>query len=69
MTFSAVTYQNEFLSKDSTEVHAIVTVDADGTPSAASADVQKAIVLMIDASSSMLQPAARSAKRWPWAIR
>jgi hypothetical protein len=59
MTFSAVTYQNEFLSKDSTEVHAIVTVDADGTPTAATADVQKAIVLMIDASSSMLQPATK----------
>lgn len=58
MSFSASTYQNEFLPADATEVHAVVTVASsggDGT-AAPAAVPDKAVVLIVDTSGSMGQP-------------
>src|SRR4051812_4996588 len=55
MTFSASTYQNEYLAADATEVHAVVTVDASGEQAAATT-ADKAIVFLVDTSGSMNEP-------------
>ena len=55
MTFSAATYQNEYMAAGATEVHAIVTVEAAGEQGTA-ASAEKAIILLIDTSGSMDQP-------------
>ena len=59
MTFSASTYQNEYLAADATEVHAVVTVDSSGEQAGAAAGTEKAIVFLIDTSGSMNQPASK----------
>lgn len=58
MSFSASTYQNEFLPADATEVHAVVTVTSSGGDGAAApaATPDKAVVLIVDTSGSMGQP-------------
>jgi hypothetical protein len=61
MNFSASTYQNEFLPADATEVHAVVTVTSsggDGTVAPAAVP-DKAVVLIVDTSGSMGQPATK----------
>jgi hypothetical protein len=58
MSFSASTYQNEYLGADATEVHAVVTVDAAGEQAVA-AGAEKAIVFLIDTSGSMNDPASK----------
>jgi hypothetical protein len=58
MTFSASTYQNVYLAADSTEVHAVVTVDATGEQMVA-ASAEKAIVFLVDTSGSMREPASK----------
>ena len=58
MSFSASTYQNEYLGADATEVHAVVTVDATGEQ-AVTAGAEKAIVFLIDTSGSMNDPASK----------
>jgi len=64
VTFSASTYQNEFLASGAREVHAVVTVDASGEQPVAVA-TEKAVILIIDTSGSMAQPASkiRSARK------
>ena len=63
MNFSAATYQNEYLAAGASEVHAVVTVTAQGE--AAPVATEKAVVLIIDTSGSMSQPMEkiRSARR------
>ena len=58
MTFSASTYQNEYLAADATEVHAVVTVDATGEQAVA-AGAEKAIVFLVDTSGSMNEPTSK----------
>lgn len=58
MTFSASTYQNEYLAADATEVHAVVTVDATGEQAVA-AGAEKAIVFLVDTSGSMNEPSSK----------
>lgn len=58
MSFSASTYQNEYLHAGATEVHAVVTVTAEGEEARGPAP-EKAVVLIIDTSGSMAQPQAK----------
>lgn len=55
MSFTASTYQNEFLPAGADEVHAVVTVTADAATVAAAATA-KAVVLAVDTSGSMGHP-------------
>jgi hypothetical protein len=59
MNFSASTYQNEFLPADATEVHAVVTVTAEGGDGAPATAPEKAVVLIVDTSGSMGQPGTK----------
>ncbi len=55
MSFTATTYQNEYLPTGATEVHAIVTVAADDSLQQA-ATGEKCIALVVDTSGSMSNP-------------
>ena len=56
-TFTAETYQNEFLAEGATEVNAIVTVTATGTVARpADGPVQAAVIVIVDTSGSMAVP-------------
>jgi len=55
MSFTASTYQNEYLPAGAEEVHAVVTVTADAATVAAAATA-KAVVLAVDTSGSMGHP-------------
>lgn len=59
MSFTASTYQNEFLPAGATEVHAVVTVTAGADVTGAAAAAEKAVVLIVDTSGSMNQPASK----------
>lgn len=63
MSFSTSVYQNEYLPAGTSEVHAVVTVATKGGPPATTAE--KAVVLIVDTSGSMLQPGSkiRAARR------
>jgi hypothetical protein len=58
MSFTATTHQNEYLHAGATEVHAVVTVAAEGE-AARTAVPDKAVALIIDTSGSMAQPQAK----------
>lgn len=58
MSFTASTYQNEFLPAGATEVHAVVTVTA-GAEVATASSAEKAVVLIVDTSGSMNMPASK----------
>ena len=65
-TFTAETYQNEYLPIDGSEVNAVVTVTASGgAPAGLSASTQMAEILILDTSGSMGAPRAKlsAAKR------
>ncbi len=55
-TFSAETYQNEFLPAGATRVDAIVTVTSSGGASAAQLNQARAEVIIVDVSGSMKSP-------------
>jgi hypothetical protein len=56
-TFTAETYQNEYLAEGATEVNAIVTVTATGSGARAiDGPVQAAVIVVIDMSASMAVP-------------
>ncbi|WP_046529288.1 VWA domain-containing protein [Cellulomonas sp. FA1] len=61
-TFRAEVFQNEFLPDGGTDVHAIVTVTAEGVGRAVTADGGVAEVVMIDTSGSMTGPTLEAAK-------
>lgn len=56
ITFSAETYQNEYLAEGATEVNAVVTVAASGAGSGAAPATTAAEVIIIDISGSMNYP-------------
>jgi hypothetical protein len=58
MSFTVTAYQNEYLPDGGTEVHAIVTVTSGGG-AVVSADVAKVVVLIVDTSGSMTEPASK----------
>ena len=58
MSFTATVYQNEYLHSGATEVHGIVTITADGQPTAA-ATQDKVVVFILDNSGSMAMPEAK----------
>ena len=58
MSFTASTYQNEFLPAGATEVHAVVTITA-GADVATASSAEKAVVLIVDTSGSMTMPASK----------
>jgi hypothetical protein len=56
-TFTAETYQNEYLAEGATEVNAIVTVTATGSGTrAVDGPVQAAVIVIVDTSGSMSVP-------------
>ena len=56
-TFTAETYQNEFLADGATEVNAVVTVTATGGGArAGDGPVQAAVIVIVDTSGSMAVP-------------
>jgi hypothetical protein len=56
-TFTAETYQNEFLAEGATEVNAIVTVTATGSGArVVDGPVQTAVIVIVDTSGSMAVP-------------
>lgn len=59
MSFTASTFQNEYLPAGSREVHAVVTVTAGGTLVQSGPPGEKAVVLIVDTSGSMNQPATK----------
>jgi hypothetical protein len=62
-TFTAETYQNEYLAEGATEVNAIVTVTATGSGARAiGAPAHAAVIVIIDASGSMSFGGLRAAK-------
>lgn len=64
MSFTASAFQNEYLAESATEVHAVVTVTAAGGEAAAT-PTERAVILIVDTSGSMSQPARkiRAARR------
>ena len=59
-TFTAQTYQNEYLAEGATEVNAIVTVAATGSGArAVDGPVQAAEIVIVDTSGSMAVPQAQ----------
>ena len=61
-TFRAEVFQNEFLPDGGTDVHAIVTVTAEGVGGAATTGGGVAEIIMIDTSGSMTGPMLAAAK-------
>ena len=62
-TFTAETYQNEYLAEGATEVNAIVTVTATGSGArAVDGPVQAAVIVIVDTSGSMAVPGATSGR-------
>ena len=61
-TFRAEVFQNEFLPDGGTDVHAIVTVTAEGVGGAATTGGGVAEIVMIDTSGSMTGPMLAAAK-------
>lgn len=57
MSFSIEVHQNEYLPRDVGEMHAVITVTSEGGEPAAPTD--KAIVLVVDASTSMDHPSTK----------
>jgi hypothetical protein len=56
-TFTAATYQNEYLADGATEVNAVVTVTASGSGApAADGPAQTAVIVIVDTSGSMAVP-------------
>ncbi len=55
-TFTAQTYQNEYLAEGATEVNAIVTVTATGSRRAVDRPVRSAVIVIVDTSGSMAVP-------------
>jgi hypothetical protein len=56
-TFTAESYQNEYLAEGATEVNAIVTVTASGSGArAVDGPVQSAVIVIVDTSGSMAVP-------------
>jgi len=56
-TFTAETYQNEYLAEGATEVNAIVTVTATGSAErAVDGPAQAAVIVIVDTSASMAGP-------------
>jgi hypothetical protein len=56
-TFTAETYQNEYLAEGATEVNAVVTVTATGGgPRAVDGPVRAAVIVIVDTSASMAFP-------------
>ena len=55
-TFTAETYQNEYLAEGATEVNAIVTVTATGSPDPVDRSVRAAVIVIVDTSGSMAVP-------------
>jgi hypothetical protein len=56
-TFTAETYQNEYLAESATDVNAIVTVTATGSGTrAVDGPVQAAVIVIVDTSGSMAVP-------------
>ena len=55
-TFSAQTYQNEYLAEGATEVNAIVTVTATGSSRPVDGPVRAAVIVIVDTSGSMGVP-------------
>ena len=59
-SFTAETYQNEYLPIDGSEVNAVVTVAATGNaPEGSSTNTQMAEILILDMSGSMGAPRDR----------
>ncbi|HEY4020118.1 MAG TPA: VWA domain-containing protein [Pseudonocardiaceae bacterium] len=54
--FRVDSYQNEYLPAGSRQVNAILTVTAEGTPSAQPAAGHAAVVIIVDCSTSMMYP-------------
>src|SRR5262249_25066020 len=61
ITFSAETYQNEYLPAGGTEINAVVTVRASGAPETPT-DIDAAEVVIIDTSGSMAGRKLRAAQ-------
>jgi len=58
-TFTAQTYQNEYLPLDGSEVNAVVTVTASGADASAASSSAAAEIVIVDTSGSMSSPRAK----------